>query len=61
MYCSQMMQPRRLARMTRYAAQHDPELLAELVGPASPLNSTAAKLAMADAAAALAGHYLRKH
>ena len=58
---NQMMQPRRLGRMTRYAAQHDPELLAELVGPDSPLNSAAAKLAMAGAAAALAARYLRKH
>ena len=58
---NQMTQPRRLGRMTRNAAHHDPDLLSELVGPDSPLNSTGAKLAMAAAVAALASRYLRKH
>ena len=56
----QAAQPRELGRMTRRAAQEDPDLLGQLVGPNSPLNSTGAKLAMAGAAAFLANKYLGK-
>lgn len=51
-------QPRNLGRMTQQAAQQDPDLLGQIVGPNSPLNSTGAKLAMAGAAAFLASKYL---
>lgn len=57
---NQVTQPRQLGKMTRNAAQHDPDLLAELVGPDSPLNSMGAKLAMAGAAVALARQFLSK-
>lgn len=55
---TQMMQPRWLGRMTRYAAQHDPQLVAELVGTDSPLKSTGARLALAGAAVSLVRPYL---
>lgn len=55
-----MAQPRQLGRMTRDAARTDPDLLAQLVGPDSPLQSAAAKVAIADAAAALTIGYFRK-
>ncbi|MDP9309958.1 MAG: hypothetical protein M3R24_03505 [Chloroflexota bacterium] len=51
-------QPRNLGRMTRRAGEQDPDLLEQLVGPNSGLNSTGAKLAMAGAAAFLASKYL---
>lgn len=57
---SQTVQPRRLGRMTRNAAQHDPALLEELVGATSPFNGASVKLAMAGVAATLAGRYLGK-
>lgn len=50
--------PRNLGRMTRQAGQQDPDLLEQIVGPNSALNSTGAKLAMAGAAAFLASKYL---
>ncbi len=56
----QASQPRELGRMTRRAAQEDPDLLEQITGPNSPLNSTGAKLAMAGAAAFLASKYLSK-
>ena len=56
----QAAQPRELGRMTRRAAQEDPDLLEQIVGPNSPLNNTGAKLAMAGAAAFLASKYLGK-
>ncbi len=56
----QAAQPRELGRMTRRAAQEDPDLLEQIVGPNSPLGGTGAKLAMAGAAAFLASKYLGK-
>lgn len=52
--------PRNLGRMTRRAGEQDPDLLEQLVGSDSPLNSTGAKLAMAGAAAYLASKYLKR-
>ncbi len=57
---NRMAQPRQLGRMTRIAAQQDPELLARLVGSDSPLTSTGARLAIAAVAATLASRYLSK-
>ncbi|GAC1362570.1 MAG: hypothetical protein NVSMB42_22210 [Herpetosiphon sp.] len=54
----QAAQPQQLGRMTQQAAQSDPNMLGQLLGPNSPLNSTGAKLAMAGAAAALASSFL---
>ena len=51
-------QPRELGRMTRRAGREDPDLLEQVVGPNSPLNSTGGKLAMAGAAAFLASRFL---
>ena len=50
--------PRQLGRMASRASREDPDLLEQLVGPNSPLNSTGAKLAMAGAAAYLASKYM---
>jgi phytoene dehydrogenase-like protein len=52
--------PRELGRMTRQAGREDPDLLEQLVGPNSGLNSTGAKLALAGAAAFLASRYMGK-
>ena len=51
-------QPRELGRMTRRASREDPDLMEQIVGPNSPLNSTGGKLAMAGAAAFLASRFL---
>ncbi len=56
----QAAQPRALGRMTRRASQEDPDLLEQLVGSNSPLNSTAGKMALAGAAAFLARRYFGK-
>lgn len=53
-------EPRQLGRMAQQAGREDPDLLEQLVGPNSGLNSTGAKLAMAGAAAFLASRYLNK-
>jgi hypothetical protein len=53
-------QPRELGRMTRRASQEDPDLLEQLVGSNSPLNSTAGKMALAGAAAFLAQRYFSR-
>jgi hypothetical protein len=50
-------QPRNLGRMSRQAAREDGDLLEQLVGPDSPLNSTGAKLALAGGAAYLASRF----
>ena len=50
--------PRELARMTRRAAQEDPDLLEQLVGRNSPLSSTAGKMALAGLAAFAASRFL---
>lgn len=54
----QAAQPGNLGRMTRRAAREDGDLLEQMVGQNSPLNSTGAKLAMAAGAAFLASKYL---
>lgn len=51
-------QPRNLGRMTRQAARQDGDLLDQIVGPNSPLSSTAGKLALAGGAAYLASRFL---
>ena len=50
--------PRELGRMTRKAAQQDPDLLEQLVGPNSPLSGTAGKLALAGLASFAAKRFL---
>jgi hypothetical protein len=50
-------QPRNLGRMSRRAAREDGDLIEQLVGPDSPLNSTGAKLALAGGAAYLASRF----
>lgn len=54
----QAAQPRNLGRMTRRAAREDGDLLDQLVGPSSPLSSTAGKLALAGGAAFLASRFM---
>ena len=51
-------QPRELGRMASRASREDPDLLEQLVGADSPLNSTGGKLAMAGAAAFLASRFM---
>ena len=53
-------QPRELGRMASRAAQEDPNLLDQIVGPDSPLRGTAGKLALAGAAAFLAHRYANR-
>lgn len=60
MELDQAADPRQLGRMAQQAGREDPDLLEQLVGPNSGLNSTGAKLAMAGAAAFLASRYLNK-
>lgn len=55
---NQAAQPQQLGRMMSQAGQQSPDLLEQLAGPNSPINSTGAKLAMAGAAAFLASKYL---
>jgi hypothetical protein len=50
--------PHELARMTRRAAQEDPDLLDQLVGQNSPLSGTAGKVALAGLAAFAAQRFL---
>ncbi len=50
-------QPHNLGRMSRRAAREDGDLIEQLVGPDSPLNSTAAKLALAGGAAYVASRF----
>jgi len=50
--------PRELARMTRRAAQKDPDLLQQLMGQNSPLSGTAGKMALAGLAAFAAKRYM---
>jgi hypothetical protein len=50
--------PRHLGRMASQASQQDPDLLTQLVGPNSPLNSTLGKAALAAGAAFLASRVL---
>lgn len=57
---TQMMQPRWLGRMTKYAAQNDPELVTELIGSESPINSAEVRLAIAGAAVSLVSNYLSR-
>ncbi|WP_029214429.1 hypothetical protein [Kallotenue papyrolyticum] len=54
----QAAEPQELARMTRRAAREDADLLEQLVGPDSPLNSRAARLLLAGGAAILASRVL---
>ncbi len=56
----QAAQPRELGRMTRRASQEDPDLLEQLLGSDSPLNSTVGRAALAGAAAFLARRYLSR-
>lgn len=51
--------PRNLGRMAGRASEQDPDLLGQLVGPNSPLNSTIGKAALAAGAAFLASRVLR--
>ena len=50
--------PRELGRMTRRAAKQDPDLLEQLVGQNSPLNSRGGKMALAGLAAFAAKRFL---
>ena len=50
--------PRELGRMTRRAAKQDPDLLEQLVGSNSPLNSRGGKMALAGLAAFAAKRFL---
>ena len=50
--------PRDLGRMTRKAAQQEPDLLTELVGPNSPLSGTAGRVALAGLVAFVAKRFL---
>ena len=50
-------QPRNLGRLSRQAAREDGDLLEQLVGPDSPLNSTGARLALAGGAAYVASRF----
>ena len=50
--------PRDLGRMTRKAAQQDPDLLTQLVGPNSPLSGTAGRQALAGLATFAAKRFL---
>lgn len=55
---NQAADPRNLGRMASQATQQDPDLLGQLVGPNSPLNSTLGKAALAAGAAFLASRVL---
>ena len=56
----QMMQPRRLGRMTRAAVLQDGELIDELLGPDSPLGGSGAKEAMAATTVVLVARFVGK-
>jgi len=53
-------EPQQLGQMAHQAAQEDPDLIQNLMGPNSPLQSTGAKLALAGAAAFLAKQFLSR-
>jgi hypothetical protein len=55
---SQVAQPQYLGRMAGQMSQQNPDLMAQIAGPNSPLASTGGKLALAGAAAFLASRYL---
>ena len=55
---NQAADPRNLGRMASQATQQQPDLLRQLVGQNSPLNSTAGKIALAAGAAYLASQVL---
>ncbi len=50
--------PRELGRMTRKAAQQDPDLLEQVVGPNSPLSGTGGRMALAGLAVFAAKRFL---
>ena len=50
--------PRELGRMTRHAAQRDPDLLQQLIGPNSPLSGRVGKMVMAGLASYAAKRFL---
>lgn len=50
--------PRELGRMTRKAAQQDPDLLEQIVGPNSPLSGKAGRMALAGLAVFAAKRFL---
>ena len=52
------MSPGEAARLTGYAAQQQPDLLHQVLGPGGPLGSTGAKLAVAGIAALVAKQIL---
>ena len=52
------MSPGEAARLTGYAAQQQPDLLHQVLGPGGPLGSTGAKLAVAGIAALAAKQIL---
>lgn len=56
----QMMQPRRLGRMTRTAVLEDRELVDELLGPDSPLAGSGVKDAMATTTVLLVTRHVHK-
>ena len=55
---NQAAEPRNLGRMASQAAQQEPDLLGQLVGQNSPLDSTLGKVALAAGAAYLASRVL---
>lgn len=55
---NQAADPRNLGRMTRQADQQDPDLMTQLLGQNSPLNSTLGRAALAGAAAYVASRVL---
>ncbi len=50
--------PQELGRMTRKAAQQDPDLLEQIVGPNSPLSGTGGRMALAGLAVFAAKRFL---
>ena len=55
---AQASSPKELGRMTRKAAQQDPDLLEQVVGPNSPLTGTAGRMALAGLAVFAAKRFL---
>jgi len=52
--------PKELGRMTRRAAQKDPDLIDQVFGPNSPVSGTAGRMALAGLAAFAAKRFLGK-
>lgn len=52
--------PRQLGRMTRKAAQQDPDLLEQVLGPNSPLTGRTGRMALAGLAALAAKRFLAR-